>query len=118
MGICNVLWNFVILLNVKFNGALATFVALKAISPCSAVLFAYVDWPLLHTTPVKPLTWVVFLLIVPFIMFYIWASQQQEKRQKEEPPTATCCWPLGTDADTCCCDPGDKTPPAATARAS
>jgi hypothetical protein len=100
--ICNIVWNWTILLNVKFNGALATFVALKAISPCSAVLFAYVDWPLLHMTPVKPLTWVVFIIIVPCIMFYVWASKQQQKREEARPPTGTCCWPLGTDAmDNC-----------------
>lgn len=36
-----------ILLAVKHAGALATFVALKAIFPVSTVLFEYVDWPLL-----------------------------------------------------------------------
>merc|ERR1719352_1460276 len=45
--IANIAWNWTILLNVKINGALSTFVALKALGPCSAMLFAFVDWPLL-----------------------------------------------------------------------
>lgn len=91
--VCNIVWNWTILLNVKFNGALATFVALKAISPCSSVLFAYVDWPLLHTTEVSPVTWIVFIVLIPFILFYMYASYHQQKREQEN--KATCCYPLG-----------------------
>jgi hypothetical protein len=92
--VCNIVWNWTILLNVKFNGALATFVALKAISPCSTVLFAYVDWPLLHTTEVSFVTWVVFIVLIPFIMFYMWASYHQQRREQAEGDAATCCYPL------------------------
>jgi hypothetical protein len=92
--VCNICWNCVILLNVKFNGALSTFVALKAISPCSAVLFALVDWPLLHTTSLRPVTWFVFLIMMPFIIFYVWASNNHRKREEEDPASATCCWPI------------------------
>lgn len=97
--VVNIVWNWVIYLNVKYNGALATFVALKAISPCSAVLFAYVDWPLLHMTTVKPLTWLVLIILVPFIVFYVWASRQQSQREEEDPASATCCWPFGQKSE-------------------
>lgn len=88
----NILWNISILLSVKWSGALATFVALKAIMPTAAILFAYVDWPLLGTTELKPLTWVSLSIVVPCIAVFTYASRQQEKRA--EKGVAACCWPL------------------------
>jgi len=90
---CNLSWNISILLSIKWNGALATFVALKAILPCSAILFAYVDWPWLGRTPLKPTTWISLSVVVPCILLYTWAARRQEERQAEG--KATCCYPLG-----------------------
>lgn len=91
----NIAFNLCILLNVKYNGSLATFVAIKAVSPTSALLFAFVDWPLLGTTPVEPITWAIFAIMIPFIAFYTWASHRQRGREENHPSMATCCWPLG-----------------------
>uniref|UniRef100_A0A7S2NY31 EamA domain-containing protein n=1 Tax=Zooxanthella nutricula TaxID=1333877 RepID=A0A7S2NY31_9DINO len=91
----NILWNVSILLSVKHTGALATFVALKAIFPVSTLLFAYVDWPLLGKSDVSWLVWVSAAIIMPCIIFYQWASEQQSVRAEQLPSQATCCWPLG-----------------------
>jgi len=90
----NILWNISILMSVKHSGALATFVALKAIFPVSTLLFAYVDWPLLGKTSTHWLVWVSVLVMLPSIAVYQWASDRQNKRQQQHPTLATCCWPL------------------------
>jgi hypothetical protein len=92
--IFNILWNIAILLSVKYTGALATFVALKAVFPTSTILFAVIDWPLLGKTSLSPLVWASVGLILPAIGVYQWASTQQNQRAAKRPSQATCCWPL------------------------
>ncbi|CAE7306949.1 crtp2, partial [Symbiodinium pilosum] len=92
----NVLWNMAVLLSVKHSGALATFIALKAIFPVSAVLFAYVDWPLLGPTHLSWLVWLSIALLLPSIAAYQYTSQSQARRAMEDPSLASCCWPLCT----------------------
>lgn len=94
----NLLWNMGILLSVKHTGALATFIALKAIFPVSTVLFAYVDWPLLPKKDFSWLIWLSMLILLPSIALYQWASQLQAARAAEHPSLASCCWPLGRKA--------------------
>ncbi|CAJ1354598.1 unnamed protein product [Effrenium voratum] len=92
VGVCvavTVLWNLMIVLCVKHTGALATNIALKAIFPVSAVLFAYVDWPLLGPTRLSWLVWLSILLLVPSIGAYQWATHVQAQRGE----TARCCLP-------------------------
>lgn len=93
--IFNVLWNMAVLLSVKHSGALATFIALKAIFPVSTVLFAYVDWPLLGPTELSGLVWLSILLLLPSIAAYQYATQLQVQRALLHPPSGLCCWPLG-----------------------
>lgn len=83
-----------ILLSVKHTGALATFVALKAIFPLSTVLFAYVDWPLLPQKGFSWLIWLSMLILLPSIFMFQWASQLQQGRRAQHPSLASCCWPL------------------------
>lgn len=90
----NILWNLSILLSVKNTGALTTFVALKVIFPVSAILFAYVSWPLLGTTTMNILTWVSVVLLLPAVAAFQFGSFVQDQRQKIDPAAATCCWPL------------------------
>ncbi|CAJ1376140.1 unnamed protein product [Effrenium voratum] len=90
----NVVWNMTVLLSVKHTGALATFIALKAIFPVSTVLFAYIDWPLLGETELSSLVWLSIVLLLPSIAFYQWSSREQAKRVAEHPSLASCCWPL------------------------
>lgn len=92
--VCNLSWNVSILWSVKHCGALATFVALKAIFPVSTVLFAEVSWPLLGRTELNWLVWVSVVLLLPAIGAYQYASKLQEKRAMQHPSQATCCWPL------------------------
>jgi hypothetical protein len=102
----NISWNILVLLSVKWNSALATFVALKAVTPTSALLFAAVDWPFLGRTPVKPITWMVFILLVPTIAAFTWSSRKQEARREIDPEFATCCWPVcrhEDDTEEACC---------------
>ncbi|CAE7655259.1 CLT3 [Symbiodinium sp. CCMP2456] len=92
--IFNVLWNMAVLLSVKHSGALATFIALKAIFPVSTVLFAYVDWPLLGPTELSGLVWLSILLLLPSIAAYQYATQLQVQRALLHPSMGLCCWPL------------------------
>lgn len=92
--VANVCWNLAILASVKYNGALTTFVALKAVFPLSSFLFAYVHWPLLGITPLKWLTWLSICVMLPSIGAFQWASVQQQKRAKQDMSSASCCWPL------------------------
>mmetsp|Transcript_15515 Transcript_15515/g.24565 ORF Transcript_15515/g.24565 Transcript_15515/m.24565 type:complete len:506 (-) Transcript_15515:33-1550(-) len=114
--IFNLCWNVVVLLSVKWNSALATFVALKAVTPASALLFAAVNWPFLGRTPVEPITWVVFILLVPAIAAFTWSSRKQDARKDINPNFATCCWPLCRhEADTekvCCTGDSDLDDPS------
>ncbi|CAK9086011.1 unnamed protein product [Durusdinium trenchii] len=89
----NLLMNMGILLAVKHAGALATFVALKAIFPVSTVLFEYVDWPLLPRRGYSHLIWVSMAILLPSIACYQWASQLQAARAQVHPSFASCCWP-------------------------
>lgn len=102
----NICWNILVLLSVKLTGSLATFVALKAVTPTSSLLFAVINWPLLGRTPVKPVTWLVFLFLMPAIAAYTWSSRQQDARRVKDPDLATCCWPLcrseDDTSDVCC----------------
>lgn len=91
----NLLWNMGILLSVKHAGALATFVALKAIFPVSTVLFEYVDWPLLGKKDFSWLIWLSMAILLPSIACYQWASQLQAARAAIHPSLASCCWPWG-----------------------
>lgn len=100
-GICvlvyvvfNISWNVAILTSVKHSGSLATFIALKAMFPVSAVLFAYVDWPLLGQTPLHWLVWLSLCMLLPSIAAYQLASRRQAQRAAVHPSLATCCWPL------------------------
>ncbi|CAE7894102.1 CLT3 [Symbiodinium microadriaticum] len=93
--IFNVLWNMAVLMSVKHSGALATFIALKAIFPVSMVLFAYVDWPLLGPTELSGLVWLSILLLLPSIAAYQYATQLQVQRALRQPSRGLCCWPLG-----------------------
>ncbi|CAE7794515.1 crtp1 [Symbiodinium necroappetens] len=93
--IFNVLWNMAVLMSVKHSGALATFIALKAIFPVSTVLFAYVDWPLLGPTELSGLVWLSILLLLPSIAAYQYATQLQVQRALGHPSRGLCCWPLG-----------------------
>jgi len=90
----NILWNISILVSVKHSGALATFVALKAMFPVSTVLFAVIDWPLLGRTQLHWLVWISVCLLLPCIGAYQWSSRQQAHRAEQHPSLATCCWPL------------------------
>lgn len=92
--IFNILWNISVLLSVKYCGAMATFVALKAIFPLSTILFAYINWPLLGQTPVSWLVWASMCLMIPSIVMYNIATRKQDQRAKMDPSMATCCWPL------------------------
>merc|ERR1719296_644365 len=89
----NLAWNIAILLSIKWNGALTTFVALKAVMPTSALLFAYVSWPILDKTPLHPITWISLSLVLPCIAVFTFASRAQDARATKG--QATCCWPLG-----------------------
>eukprot|EP00435_Cladocopium_sp_Y103_P032829 s972_g8.t1 len=91
----NLLWNMGILLSVKHTGALATFVALKAIFPVSTVLFEYVDWPLLGKKDFSWLIWLSMAILLPSIACYQRASQLQAARAAIHPSLASCCWPWG-----------------------
>ena len=90
----NLLMNMGILLAVKHAGALATFVALKAIFPVSTILFEYVDWPILGKTECSWLIWLSMAILLPSIACYQWASQLQAARAAIHPSLASCCWPL------------------------
>merc|ERR1712047_114532 len=79
----NVLWNVSILFSVKQSGALATFVALKAIFPVSTVLFATVDWPLLQRTQLHWLVWLSVCILLPCVGIYQKASHWQGNRAIE-----------------------------------
>ena len=93
--IFNLLWNMAVLLSVKHTGALATFVALKAIFPVSTVLTEYVDWPLLPHKDFSWLIWLSMAILLPSIACYQWASQLQAARAAIHPSLASCCWPWG-----------------------
>lgn len=93
----NLAFNISILLSVKWNGAVGTFVALKAVMPTSALLFAYVEWPLLGATPLRPVTWVSLSIVIPIIAVFTYESRQQDQRAQKG--QASCCWPLCTNED-------------------
>mmetsp|Transcript_156978 Transcript_156978/g.301118 ORF Transcript_156978/g.301118 Transcript_156978/m.301118 type:complete len:462 (-) Transcript_156978:65-1450(-) len=93
--IVQIMWNLLYLLNVKVNGALPTFVGVKMICPISSFLFAYVDWPVLHFTPIPAVTWFALVLVLPCTGFFMWESMKQSERAMAVPSQATCCWPFG-----------------------
>ena len=95
----NLLVNMGILLAVKHAGALATFVALKAIFPVNTILFEYVDWPLLPKRDYSSLIWLSMAILLPCIACYQWASQLQAARAAIHPSLASCCWPLHSKPD-------------------
>lgn len=94
---CNLSWNVSILLSIKWNSALSTFVALKAVGPLTNILFACVDWPIIGRTPVKPIIWVSLIIVILCIATYTYASRQQDERAQRG--KATCCWPIGAEED-------------------
>lgn len=98
---CNLAWYIFIILSVQTSGALATFVALKAVFPVSTILFALVNWPLLGITYLHWLVWASVCFMVPSIVVYKWASQLQSERARKDRALASCCWPLGAPQQEC-----------------
>lgn len=87
-SVVNTGFNLAIILLVSNGSALLTFLAMKAIVPCTALL-SPLPWPLIGAKPVPPEQWLLLGIILMGIIGFRLGTMQREKRMNPG-----CCWPL------------------------